>query len=49
MSGQWAYVAAAYAVTAVVIAALVWISVAQGRRARREREGLEARRRGDGP
>jgi heme exporter protein CcmD len=48
VSGQWPYVIAAYAATAAVIAALVWISVLQSRRARRELEGLEARRRGDG-
>ena len=47
MSGQWVYVWAAYAVTAVIMAALIWASVAGARRARRDLEGLEARRRGE--
>jgi heme exporter protein CcmD len=39
---HWDYVIAAYAATFVIMAALVWASVAQARRARRDLEGLEA-------
>lgn len=47
MSGQWAYVAAAYAATAAILAVLIGISLAEARRARRDLEGLEARGRGE--
>ena len=39
------HVAAAYAATALILGGLVWSSVAAGRRARRELEGLERERR----
>ena len=39
------YVAAAYLATAVILGALIWSSVAAGRRARRELDGLERERR----
>jgi heme exporter protein CcmD len=41
---HWGYVIAAYAATAVVLGALVWASVAEGRRARRALERIEAER-----
>ena len=40
-----AYVLAAYAATALILGALIWSSVAAGRRARRELDGLERERR----
>lgn len=40
-----AYVIAAYAATAMILGALIWSSVAAGRRARRELDGLEDGRR----
>jgi heme exporter protein CcmD len=39
---RWGYVIAAYVVTVVIMAALVWLSVAASRRARRELESLES-------
>lgn len=38
---HWDYVIAAYGATAVIMAALVWASVAQARRAKRDLERLE--------
>ncbi|MFN3614201.1 MAG: heme exporter protein CcmD [Rubrimonas sp.] len=42
---HWEFVLAAYAAVLIIMAALVVVSVAQARRARRDLEGLEARRR----
>jgi heme exporter protein CcmD len=39
------YVLAAYASAAAILAVLIWSSVAAGRRARRELDGLERERR----
>jgi heme exporter protein CcmD len=41
---NWGYVTAAYIATAVIMGALVWASVAQGRRARRDLEELESQK-----
>ena len=41
---HWEFVTAAYAATFVIMGALVWASLAQARRARRDLEGLEAAR-----
>lgn len=38
---HWDFVTAAYGATAVIMAALVWASLAQARRARRDLERLE--------
>ena len=46
---HWGSVAAAYAVTFAILGALVWYTVVEGRRARRDLERLDDRgRRGDG-
>ncbi|SDZ97907.1 heme exporter protein CcmD [Rubrimonas cliftonensis] len=42
---HWDSVIAAYAVTATVMGALVWFSLVEARRARRELDALDARER----
>ncbi len=43
-----AEVLSAYAVTLVMLLAIVWLSIARARRVKRELEEVEARRRADG-